>query len=101
MSRQLEQEAEERESARKLALIKAVEFGLVRALQNQGAELKGFAIRYGEFSSLMTLRAEFNGVRFVSYGGPDSIKNCLIKADADAAINLLKWQRDKYHNDQP
>lgn len=99
MSRQLDEAGEEREKSRRLALIKALEYGLVRALENQGAMLRGFAIRYEEFNCLMTLRADINGIRHVSFIGSDTMMNCLIKADVTAAQNRLKWQPDKYFKD--
>lgn len=96
MSRQLDKAAEEREESRRVALIKAIEFGLSDAIVNQGAELRGIAIRYGEFDCLMTVKADFNGVRHVAFVGSDSMMNCFIKADAAAAGNRLSWSKDKY-----
>ena len=96
MSRQKDTHREEREKARRLALIKAVEFNLVDALHNQGATLLGFAIRYEEFSCLMTLKVDINGVKCVSFVGSDTIMNCILKADSEAAGNRLKWRADKY-----
>lgn len=97
MSRQVDMKGEERENARRIALIKAIEFGLSDAIVNQGAELRGIAIRYGEFDCLMTVKADFNGVRHVSFVGSDTMMNCFIKADAAAAGNRLSWSKDKYH----
>ncbi len=97
MSRQNDVDGEEREKARRIALVKAVEFNLVDALYNQGATLRGFAIRYDEFSCLMTLKVDINGVRFVAFVGSDTIMNCILKADAEAAGNRLRWKADKYH----
>lgn len=100
MSRQLEREREEREEKRRVSLVRAIEFGLFRALYNQGAELRGVAIRYGEFDCLMTIKADINGTRHVAFIGASSMMNCFIKADAAAACNRLKWKPDKYHNNQ-
>lgn len=97
MSRQNDINGEEREKARRVALVKALEFNMVAALQNQGATLLGFAIRYDEFSCLMTLKVDINGVRCVSFVGSDTIMNCILKADSEAAANRLKWKADKYH----
>lgn len=96
MSRLNDLNGEERETARRVALIKALEFNLVDALHNQGATLLGFAIRYDEFSCLMTLKVDINGVKCVSFIGSDTIMNCLLKADSEAAGNRLKWRADKY-----
>lgn len=99
MSRQTEQTSEEREKARRVALVKALEFGLVQALLNQGAELQGFSIRYDEFSCLITLRADFNEVRHVCFLYSDSMMNCIIRASSAASVNRLNWQPDKYHKE--
>lgn len=96
MTRQNDQTGEEREKARRIALVKALEFNLVDALHNQGATLLGFAIRYDEFSCLMTLKVDINGVRCVAFIGSDTIMNCVLKADSEAAANRLKWKADKY-----
>lgn len=96
MSRQNDVGGEEREKSRRLALVKALEYNLVAALHNQGADLLGFAIRYEEFSCLMTLKVDINGVRCVSFVGSDTIMNCLLKADSEAAGNRLRWRPDKY-----
>jgi len=96
MSRQNDVDGEEREKARRLKLVMALEFNLVAALENQGATLLGFAIRYDEFSCLMTLKVDINGVKCVAFVGSDTIMNCLLKADTAAALNRLKWRADQY-----
>ena len=98
MSRQLEQEGEERERARQQRLIRAIEYGLVTTLHNQAADLQGFSIRYEEFNCLLTLRADINGRRHVAFIAADTMMNCIIRADREAANNRLKWQQDKYYN---
>lgn len=100
MSRQLEQAGEERERSRRLSVVRALEYGLVAALENQAAELKGFSVRYEEHSCLLTLRADINGRRHVAFVYADSMMNCIIRADREAASNRLGWQQDKYHNGQ-
>lgn len=96
MTRHLDAEHEERESARRDQLIKAVEYGLVTALVNQGAELRGFSIRYEDYDCLLTVRADLNGIRHVAFINSDTIMNCIIRASSAAAGNRLSWQRDKY-----
>lgn len=100
MSRQLEAASEERERRRVEALIKALEFGINNAISNQGAALKGIAIRYSEFDCLLTIKADFNGTRHIAFIGSDSMMNCLIKCDRAAVENNLRWKKDKYHNGQ-
>lgn len=97
MTRQLEQKQELRETARRDALIKSLEYGLVGALEHQGIQLLGFAIKYDEFSCLMTLRVIQGGSRAVAFVGSDTITNCILKADMEARHSRLKWRADKYN----
>lgn len=98
MSRQLDQAREARETTRRIKLVKAVEYNLVDALYNQGADLRGLAIRYRETDCLLTLKVDIDGVRHVAFISSDTIMNCIIRADSAAASNSLKWSKDKYFN---
>lgn len=100
MTRQHDIKAEERESARITQLVKALEFELVGALESQGMELRGFAVRYDAFNCLMTIKVDFQGDRKVAFVGSDTIMNCIIKASNDASYHRLKWSLDKYHTKQ-
>lgn len=97
MSRQMDEKSEQRESARRLNLVKALEYELPEVVQNLGAELQGFAIKYDEVSCLMILKADFNEIRHVSFIYSDTMMNCVISATRAAAANRLSWQRDKYY----
>lgn len=97
MSRQLDQKAEIREVARRDALVRALEFGIVGALQTQGIELCGLAIKYDVFNCLLTLKADVQGVRSVCFVGSDSLMNVLLKADSMASNEVLQWRPDQYH----
>ena len=97
MSRQLEQEHEIRETARRDALIKAIEYGLVGSLEMQGIELMGIAIKYDAFNCLMTIKADIAGKRMVSFVGSDTMMNCFLKADSMSRNTVLKWKADQYH----
>ncbi|MCK5292973.1 MAG: hypothetical protein KAR39_13265 [Thermoplasmata archaeon] len=97
MSRQLELEQEVRETAKRDALVKALEFGIVGSLQNQGIELRGIGIKHDAFNCLLTIRADVAGVRSVAFVGSDSIVNCILKADSEAARHALRWRPDQYH----
>lgn len=99
MTRQLDVKAEERETARRLELVRALEYKLVGALQNQGIELLGLAIRYEEFNSLLTLKAIVDEVRSVAFVGSDTMMNVILKATSQASRGTLKWRADKYHVD--
>lgn len=96
MSRQLDLEQEVRESKRRDALIKALDYGIVGALQTKGIELLGLSLKYDAFNCLLTIRAEKAGARCVAFVGSDSIINCFLKAESDASRGALKWKEDSF-----
>ena len=98
MSRQLDQKRELRETTRRDALIRALEFGLVGALASFGIEMLGFSIKYESFDCLLTLKAEIKGVRSVAFVSSDTIMNVLLKTDSMAANHSLRWRPDRYHS---
>lgn len=98
MSRQLDVKVEERETKRRNKLVKGLEFSLHGALQFQGAELRGFSIRYGDFDCLLTLKASFEGKWHVANISSDTMMNCLLKVIADAERGRLNWRPDKYQH---
>ncbi len=100
MSRQLDQKKEEYETARRVALVKALEYSLVGSLETQGIELLGIAIKYDPFNCLMTIKADIAGDRCVSFVGSDSIMNCFLKADSMSRNTVLKWKADQYHRSE-
>lgn len=97
MTRQLEQETELREAAKRVALVRALDFGIVGALQAQGIELLGWAIKYDAFNCLLTIKAEIAGDRKVAFVGSDTIINCILKTESEALRGGLQWRADKYH----
>jgi len=98
MSRQLDQKREQQETAKRDALVKALEYGIVGALENQGIEMLGFAFKYDAWNCLMTIKAQISGTMYIAFVGSDSIINCILKAQSDARNDRLKWRSDKYHN---
>lgn len=96
MSRQLDIKREIYETARRDALVKALEFGIVGSLEMQGIELQGIAIRYDAFNCLLTLKAHIAGIPKVSFVGSDTMMNVLLKADSMSRNNVLKWKVDQY-----
>lgn len=98
MSRQLEQKREEQITTRNNQVIKALEFGIVGALESQGIELVGFAFRYDAHNSLMTIKADFGNDRQVAFVGSESIIGCILKAQSDARNDRLVWRADKYYS---
>lgn len=97
MTRQLEVEQEKVAIAKRNHLVKALEFGIVGALESQGIELLGFAAKYDAFNCLLTVKAYVGGVRSVCFIGSDSIINCFLKLESEASRNELKWRPDKYN----
>lgn len=97
MSRQLDEEREVRAAKRSAALMKALDYGIVGALQTQGIDLLGLSIRYDAFNCLLTIRADIGGVRSVCFVGSDSIANCYLKAESDASRDALKWRPDAFY----
>lgn len=96
MSRQLEIKQEERETKRRDAIFKALEYGIVGALEGQGATLRGFSIRYDTFTSQLTLRVDFEGKWFVAHISSDTMANCILATARNAHHGRLNWVRDKY-----
>lgn len=96
MTRQFDVEVEERESRRQLALLKALEFELVGAIEVMGGTMRGFAIKYNEWESLLTYKAVFEGRAMVAFVGADTPMNCIVKAAAMAKNNSLRWKDDIY-----
>lgn len=97
MSRQLEQEREVRKAARNTAVIKALEYGIVGALESQGIDLVGFSFKYDAFNCLMTIKARFAEDRQVAFVGSESIIGCILKSQSDARNDRLVWRPDRYH----
>lgn len=97
MSRQLDLESELRESARQEALIRAVEYGIVGALEHQGFVLSGFSISYQPHDCFMVLKGVRGEQHQVAFLSSDTIMNVLLQAYSAAANQSLRWQPDKYH----
>lgn len=97
MTRQLDIEREQREETRRLELIKAVEYGIVGALQHQGIELLGLSLMTEEFNTRCVVKARAEERRIVAFVSSDSISNVLIQVYRLANNQALQWGADKYH----
>lgn len=100
MSRQVEQVQEERETKRRDALVKALEYSLPGHLETQGITLLGFAVKYDAYECLMTIKADVGGTRKVAFVGAGSVVDCILKAEQAAAANRLRWKVDIYKPSQ-
>lgn len=100
MTRQLDLKEEQRETARRIELIKALEYGIVGALAFQHMELAGLAIRYDDIECTLTIKAVVEGRWMVAFVSSDTMMGCLLRVAKLAKNNRLRWLPDKYHQDQ-
>jgi len=96
MTRQLEKVKEDRETKRRDALIKCLEYELPGALEMQGTTLIGFAVKYDAYECLMTIKAVAGGERQVAFVGGSSVVDCVLKAVQAAKADRLRWREDRY-----
>lgn len=97
MSRQVEQKLEDRQALRRASLERALDYGIPGALEANGDELLGIAIRYEPTSCLMTIKAIVEGTRSVAFIGSDTMVNCVLKGEMDLRNHRMRWRPDKYH----
>lgn len=97
MTRQLDVKAEQAETDRRLALIKALDFGIVGALQAQGLELIGLSITYDEYSCSCVVKGRAEERRIVAFVYSDTMAGCLLSVFRMANAGALKWGADKYY----
>ena len=100
MSRQLEQVREERETKRRDALIRCLEYELPAALELQGTTLTGFAVKYDAYECLMVIKAIAGGERQVCFIGGSSVVDCILKSVQAARADRLRWKKDIYQPQQ-
>lgn len=96
MTRQLEQDAEDRVERENRAILQAVHGGLDEAVHTQGGILLGFSVRLSGGDCLLTLRAEFDGEAMVAFVGSESLAVGLRKSVKQAHTRELNWQEDRY-----
>lgn len=96
MSRQLEQDGEDRTRRRHDAVIRALEFGIINGLKKQGAELRGFSLRYAEWECLVTVRAKVDGRHSVTFVGSEDMIGCFVKLAREASNGGLRWKEDTF-----
>lgn len=96
MSRQLEQAQEERQTKRRDALVRALEYELAGALEMQGTTLIGFAVKYDAYDCLMVIKADAGGERQVAFVGGSSVTDCVLKSVQAAKADRLRWKADIY-----
>jgi hypothetical protein len=96
MSRQLEQEWEDKARRDRESVTAAVCGGLVLAVAHGGGELVGLSLKITDFDALMTVRAAFPGGRMIAFVGAGDMAECFKKATREAKMDALRWKPDKY-----
>jgi len=96
MSRQLEQDDEERVKRENKAILQAVHGGLDDAIRSQGGDLLGFSVKLNSGDCLITLRALFAEDSRISFVGSETLASCLRKVVREAHTGQLSWRPDRY-----
>jgi hypothetical protein len=96
MTRQLEQEIEEKAAKNRKEVLAAIYGGLDSSLQSEGHELVGFSVRLEAGDCLITLRAHNGKGQMVAFVGAGDLPDALRKAVREAKGGGLNWRPDKY-----
>lgn len=96
MTRQLEAVREDRQARRDRALIRALEYGLVDAVQHTGAVLSGFSVKIQPGDCLLMLKAVLAGRKQIAFVGAESLTEVLLKACRQGGRDKLQWRDDKF-----
>lgn len=96
MTRQLEQQMEERTKKRHAQVVKAVEYALEGAITRSGGEYLGFAYKHRQNDALLVIKAIFPAGPMVAFCGSEDLVGCLIKAVIQGNQDKLVWRQDKY-----
>lgn len=96
MYRQADLDAEQRDTAKRDALYKALEYSLPGALNHQGIELRGFTIVYNPGACRMVVKGLRQADWIVAFVYADTMTGCLISATSAASRGTLNWGKDKY-----
>jgi len=96
MTRQLDNENEERQARKDSAALSVLNGGLVAAVSRAGGELTGFTAKIDPVETLLVIKAEFPGGPMVAFCGSADLKSALVKAAREAARDNLRWKQDRY-----
>lgn len=97
MSKQKEIIRRKKTDARAHALVSALDTQLSEVLELYGVTLLGIALRFGQWESLITLKADIGGVRSVAFTGSDTPSRAILKALSMAQNDSLRWREDRYN----
>jgi hypothetical protein len=99
MTRTNEVKLEEREERLWRDVRRALSGGLAAGINENGGFLLGLSVRYGEYETLLTIRAEFPGGGMVAFVASDTLAGAIRKAYLEAKAERLRWRADKYSKD--
>lgn len=97
MSRQLEQETEDRARSRALAAEHALNYGISKSISDEGGRLIGCALTYYPTSCRMVVKAVIDGVHSVAFIYSDTPTNCVLKALTEVNQGRMPWGADSFH----
>lgn len=97
MSSEMDLKHELKATKRRDALVRALEFGIIGALEFNGIELQSMSIKPGDFDCLIVVKAIVAGKRVVAFISSDSMVNALLKLAHTAQQGTLRWKPDRYH----
>lgn len=96
MSRQLEQQMEDRTSREQDAVLQAVYGGLSEAVHRAGGDLTGFSVKLSGGDCLITLKAVFENNPSIAFVGSEDLPGALRKAVRELHRDQLGWREDRY-----
>lgn len=96
MSRQLEQQWEERTEREHQAVLQAVYGGMAGAVQSSGGELVGFSVKLNQGDCLITLRAVFDSGPCIAFVGSEDLPAAMRKVVRELYRDRLGWREDRY-----
>jgi len=77
-------------------LLRVCDGGFAGKIRKSGGVLTGFSVKVGDEDYLMTIRAEYDGNKVISWVGASSLQNLLLKAYREAARENLRWKADEW-----
>jgi hypothetical protein len=96
MTRQLEQEIEDKARRERLELIGAVFGGLDAAIESAGGELQGFSAKLSGGDCLLTLRADFADGSKICFVGANDFPDAMRKSVRELKGGQAQWREDRY-----
>jgi hypothetical protein len=96
MTRQLEQDSEERTKREQLAVLQSVYGGLSASISADGKELLGFSVKLSGGDCLITIRAMDGATSVISFVGSEDLPAALRKVVREAHRGQLRWRGNKY-----